>query len=181
VIEQNQVALHERFSPAELCLALCDSLLEAEERGELPEAVARTAVLGPLEAPALTPTTPAVSRATFAQALRGFVQESRTNGYLAHDLTSFGVPAGLGSFYRALCDLYLAAFEGKAVERVALQTFNRYPQVARELGHHYLDITEASPDEPVSPASLLDPELETGSICRLGRLQTWTIKPAEVR
>jgi hypothetical protein len=177
-VAQDEILLDERLSPAELCIALCASIVAQEETGHLPRVVRREPILGPALNPALTPDVNVISSHAFDQGVRGFLAESRAQGRLLPNLGSVGIPAGLGSFYRALTEVYAARSKGEALEEVRLRPFNRYPAAAEEIGHHYLDITEEITGDSVSPGRLLDPETDTGSLCRTARLQTWTLRPA---
>jgi len=171
------IEIRERFTPAEICLGLVESLLAFIQDKNVPHAVPRRPLLGPMEKGPLMPEKWHVRWDEFVLLARHFFEASLTQGYLVHQLHAWGVPVGIGSFYRALADAYLQIMRGSSPATVSFVPFNRYPEEALALGHRFLDIAEGCGNNEAA-GRLVSPTLDTGSLCRLARPQTWTLKPA---
>ncbi len=168
----HEVALDQRFSPAELALAFAGALLAFARDARLPEAVSReNEILGPVEDPLFTPTEPGklgwLALLELAEALK---QAAAASGHLPANLTVRGGRAGLGSVYHALAQAYLAVCQdGRPPDGVDLWRFDREPRIGPEVGDRFATLA----DSPV-----VEPNLNVSNLRRYGKLQTWTLAPA---
>lgn len=167
-----QVALDGRFTPAELMLALAESLVEYRRHGALPDSVARdNDCLGPVEDPLITPEEPGmVGMETLAALAAAVLERARADGHLpANVALPGGALVGLGSVYRALSGAYLAIVqEGEAPAQVDLWRFDRQPRLGPGVGNQFAALAESQ---------LVPPNLDTSRLYRFGKLQTWTLAP----
>jgi hypothetical protein len=169
--------IRDRFTPAEICLGLAESLIAAADIGAIPERVPRHPLLGPLERAPLLPEQWSVNWTAFIELVRRFRSRSLEQGHLQHQLHEWGCQVGLGSFYRAMAEAFLSLIRGVVPETVSFRPFNRNPEEAHSLGYAYLDISEGRAGNECA-GRLVRPDLETGALCAHARLQTWTMRPA---
>ncbi len=172
VCVSHEVALDERFSPAELALAFAGALLAFAQDGRLPEALPRqNDVLGPVQDPLTTPEEPGQLGWTAILELASALKEATAaSGYLPANLAVRGGRAGLGSVYHVLARSHLALCQdGVSPESVDLWRFPRQPRVGLDIGARYATLSESL---------LVPPDLNTGNLYRFGKLQAWTLAPA---
>lgn len=172
VCAQREVALDERFTPAELLLGMAAALLAFGREGALPESVARNNdCLGPVEDPLITPEEPGEAGWETLLGLAAALGEAPAVGHLPANLTlPGGGRIGLGSVYHALARAYVAVCEeGRPPDSVDLWRFDRQPRIGIEIGARYAALAESL---------LAEPNLNTSNLVRLGKLQTWTLAPA---
>ncbi len=170
------------FSPAEYVVALVESILHYQQGGSLPASTPRAEVLGPMENPITTPEIFEIDWEGFVSLCGQCREFVARHGHLPHDLGPRGARIGLGSFYRALAEVYSGitphagtlsgVTKSGAPATVPLHYFPRVPEEAVLLGHAYQDIIDQA---------MIDPALDTSRLVHYGRLQAWTLKPAFTR
>jgi len=176
-LDRDAVVIRDRFTPAEICLGLADSLLAAADSGVIPERVPRRPLLGPLERGPLMPERWSVEWAAFIALVRRFRDRSLEQGYLVHQLHEWGCAVGLGSFYAAMAETFISLARGARPEVISFRPFNRNPEEAHGLGYAFLDISEGLARDEAA-GKLVRPDLDTAALVMNARLQTWTMRPA---
>jgi len=161
--------LDECFSPAEMLVALCESLVQGAERGALPAAVPRRDVLGPVEKPVLMPERLVVSQEELLALCSRVVEAVDETGHLPANLDLDGARVGIGTLHAAAVTAFKAACAGHSLARVRLQRARRYPPIAHELAQAMTWIEESS---------FFGPEFSPENLRVHMRLQTWSLKPA---
>jgi len=164
--------LHTVFSPAELLLALAESLVAGEARGALPRSVKRRSALGPIEKPVLVAEKPFISRDELLALCRELVGHAEKTGHLPANLALGAARVGLGSLHAACVGAFRAACSGEQLARLRLQRVPRYPAFAHELDRAMRWTEECG---------FLGPEFSADKLCLHARLQTWSLKPARTR
>ncbi|MBM4042268.1 MAG: hypothetical protein FJ290_27560 [Planctomycetes bacterium] len=164
--------LHAVFSPAELLVALGESLVATEGRGALPRAVPRRNVLGPVEKPVLVPEKPFASLDEFLALCRELGQRVEATGHLPANVALGEARVGLGSLHAACVKAFRAACHGDRFARLRLERVPRYPAFAHELDRAFRWTEECG---------FLGPEFSADRMCLHARLQTWSLKPARTR
>ena len=165
--------LHRTFSPAELLCGLAESIVCADEGGNVPYAVARRDVLGPRSLPALAREADTVGHDELVAMCRELVKAVCSDGFLPANVHTAGVRVGVGQLAVIAGRAYLALARSEKYERLRVPTAPRYPDAAmrvdawvrRSLGEHW-------------PYSL---EFRCDRVAEQARLQTWTLKPAWLR
>jgi hypothetical protein len=168
----NEVAIEERYSPAEVIMGFAAALLTFVRQGHLPESLPRSKVLGPLEDPLIIPEERAnLGWQTLLDLAAALTDAAQATGYLPANLSlPGGARLGLGSVYRALAEAYwVTCREAHAPEAVTLMPFDREPKIGSAIGRRYAQIVE-------SP--LVVPNLNADRLYRMSKLQTWTLAPA---
>jgi hypothetical protein len=172
VVAKGEVAIDGRFSPAELLLAMAESLVAYLRTGSLPLSVKRNNdCLGPTDDPLFTPDDPcSVDAQTLAGLAQAVLDHAAQTGYLPANVTlGNSNRIGLGSLYRALAEVYAAiARDGQAPERVDLWRFDRQPRIGVMIGQQYASVAESV---------IVEPNLDMSRVYRYGKLQTWTLAP----
>ncbi len=163
---------HALFSPAELLVALAESLVAAEGRGALPRAVPRRSVLGPVEKPVLVPEKPFISREEFLGLCRGLAERAKATGHLPANLALGEARVGAASLHAACVKAFRAACHGDRFARLRLERVPRYPAFAHELDRAFRWTEECG---------FLGPDFSADKLCLHARLQTWSLKPARTR
>jgi len=172
ICAHHEVLIEERYSPAEIVMALAEALTAFAEEGQLPQALPRRDVLGPLEAPLIIPED---RRRLGWESLVGLAaalqQAAHATGHLPANVPlADGARIGLGSVYRVLAEAYRAVAEGGTPpESVEPLLFDRQPRIGPVIGKRYLDIVE-------SP--LVVPNLSAERLYHMSKLQSWTLAPA---
>ncbi len=170
---RGQVAIEERYSPAEVILGWAGALLAFARDGSLPESQPRNNdCLGPVQDPIIIPEEPGEAGWQVVLGLAdALLQAARTTGYLPANLSlPGGARVGLGSVYRALAEAYLVACNtGQAPASVRLLVFPRQPQVGVAIGEAFTRVAESR---------LVKPDMNITSPYRYGKLQCWTLAPA---
>jgi len=161
--------LNPYFSPAELLAALAEALVEGDERGALPRAVARREVIGPVEKPVLMPERLFVSREELLGLCRELAEHVNETGHLPANLTLDEDRVGLGSLHAACAHAFVAACRGDELARLRLERVPRYPAFAEQMDRAMAWIEESS---------FFGPEFSAEKLRLHARLQTWSLKPA---
>ncbi|HRR80781.1 MAG TPA: hypothetical protein P5118_11420 [Planctomycetota bacterium] len=164
--------LHAFCSPAELLVAMADSLVAAERRGALPRAVARRRVLGPVAKPVLVAERPFASYEEFLGLCRALVEQVDETGHLPANLPLGDARVGLGSLHAACVTAFRAACAGERLARLRLPKVPRYPAAAHEL---------EKPMGWIEECGFLGPDFSADRLRLHMRLQTWSLKPARTR
>ncbi len=171
-LAQREIAIEERYSPAEVVLGWAEALLAFARNGGLPATLPRRDLLGPMEDPLMIPEDPCTVGWPVVLGLAGELQRGAlAAGHLPANLAlPGGARVGLGSAYRALAEAYLAAcHDGRAPESVELQPFARQPRLGVALGHAFQSVAECA---------FVAPNLNVDRLYRTGKLQSWTLAPA---
>ena len=176
-LDRDAVVIRDRFTPAEICLGLAESLLAAADTGVIPERVPRRPLLGPLDRAPLMPERWSMEWADFIALVRRFRDRSLEQGYLVHQLHEWGCTVGLGSLYAAMAEAFIGLARGAKPGAVSFRPFNRNPEEAHGLGYAFLDISEGLAGDEAA-GKLVRPDLDTGALVTNARLQTWTMRPA---
>ncbi len=170
--EAGRPRLHPVFSPAELLVALAESLVAGESRGALPRTARRRSVLGPTEKPVLVPERPFITRDELLGLCRELAERAERTGHLPANLELGGARIGLGSLHAACVAAFSAACAGEQFARLRLQKVPRYPAFAHELDKAMSWIEECG---------FLGPEFSADRLRLHARLQAWSLKPARAR
>ena len=169
----HEVALDDRFTPAELAIGFAESLLVFAKEGNLPEQVARdNDCLGPTDDPLITPEdTGQVGWQGLLGLADGLLSFSREKRRLPANLAlPGGSRVGLGSVYHLLAQSYVRIVEQEqAPDRLDLWRFPRQPRLGHEIGQQYADLAESQ---------MVEPNIDISRLYRHGKLQTWTLAPA---
>ncbi|MEM3769419.1 MAG: hypothetical protein QXE37_05225, partial [Nitrososphaerales archaeon] len=89
------------------------------------------------------------------------------NNRVPSSVKSSGREIGIGSFLRALAEVFLMIKEGKIPEKITIREASPYPAIANVLSlPHYEDTW------------LYPPGFKGENIIKLAKLQTWSAKPA---
>lgn len=164
---------HSTFSPAELVCGLSESLIHAEEHGDLPSQVRRRDALGPKSRPAIGIERDSVTHEQVIALCRQVTGYVAQEGSLPANLHIGGARVGIGQFALVAARSYVAQARYEKYEKLRIQATPRYPDVAfevdawirRAIGEHWampLDFT-------------------CHRMAEHARLQTWTMKPAWLR
>ena len=165
----DEILLHERFSPAEIVVALAQSTTHFAATNQLPRTVYRTEVLGPTRNPIWFPEAQVYDWDLLVRRTQELIDHVATTGHLPAMLGVAGARVGINHLYRALAETYLALSTDTKPIEVRLRPMPRYPSLAEAIGLRYLRVAEAG---------LMDPDLDVDALYRHGKLQTWTLKPA---
>ena len=164
---------HSTFSPAELVCGFAESLIYAEEHGDLPSEVQRRDVLGPKSRPAVGIERDRVTHEQVIAMCRQLVGHVLKEGALPANLHVEGARVGIGQFAVVAARTYLAQARYEKYEVLRIHETPRYPDAAfevdawvrREIGEHWAMPLDFTCDRLAEHA----------------RLQTWTMKPAWLR
>lgn len=164
---------HSTFSPAELVCGFAESLIHAEEHGDLPSDVQRRDVLGPKSRPAIGIEYDAVTQEQMITLCRQLVEHVSEQGALPANFHVEDARVGIGQFALVAARSYLARAHYEKYDTLRIYETRRYPDAAfevdawirRAIGEHY--------------AMPLDFTCER--MAEHARLQTWTMKPAWLR
>jgi hypothetical protein len=168
----DEVAIEDRYSPAEVIMGFAEALLTFAREGHLPESLPRSEVLGPLEDPVIIPEERGKLGWQVVLDLAAELEAAaEAAGYLPANLPlASGARVGLGSIHRALAEAYLMTCQaGHPPEAVRLMPFDRQPKIGPAIGRRYAEVVE-------SP--LVTPNLNADRLYRMSKLQTWTLAPA---
>ena len=164
---------HSTFSPAELVCGFAESLIYAEEHGDLPSEVQRRDVLGPKSRPTVGIERDTVTHEQVIMLCRQVVEHVSEEGSLPANLHLAGARVGIGQFALVAARSYLAQARYEKYEKLRVQMTPRYPDAAfevdawirRAIGEHWAMPLDFTCDRMAEHA----------------RLQTWTMKPAWLR
>ncbi len=171
-LAQKEVAIEERYSPAEVVLGWAEALVTFAREGNLPATLPRRDLLGPVEDPLLIPEDLCTIGWPVILGLADDLQRTAlAAGHLPANLAlPDGARVGLGSAYRALAEAYLVTCrDGRAPESAELQPFARQPRLGAALGCSFLSVAESA---------FVVPNLNVDRLYRTGKLQAWTLAPA---
>lgn len=169
ICANDEILLHERFSPAELLVGLATALVRYATAGQVPADVPRADVLGPVRNPISFPEAQQYDWDQLVQRAAEVCDHVAQTGHLPAMLGEAGRRAGINHLYRAFAEGFLAVMGGQRLQTLRLRPMPRYPQLAEAIGLRYLSVAEAG---------LIDPDLNVDALYRHGKLQTWTLKPA---
>ncbi len=164
-----EILLHDRFSPAEILVALARSITGFAVDGQLPRSAPRSDVLGPKTNPIWFPEAQVYRWDMLVQRAQELLDHVTASGHLPAMLGAAGERVGVNHLYRALAEAYLDLCSGSIPSELRLRPMPRYPRLAEAIGLRYLRVAEAG---------LMDPDLDVDALYRHGKLQTWTLKPA---
>jgi hypothetical protein len=136
----------------------------------LPPEVVRRDVMGPTRNLLWYPEALAYTWQEIVERAREVLDHDAATGHLPALLGPDGARVGINHLYRAFAETVVAIGKGDAPASVALRPMPRYPDIAQEIGVRYLRIAEGD---------LLHPDLDVDALYRHGKLQTWTLKPAQ--
>jgi hypothetical protein len=164
---------HCTFSPAELVCGLAESLIHADEHGDLPSQVDRRDVLGPKSRPAIGVECDELAHAQMVELCRQLVAHVKEEGALPANLYASESRVGIGQFALVLARGYEAEARYEQYGKLRVFETPRYPDAAFELdtwirraiGEHWAMPLDFSCDRMAEQA----------------RLQTWSMKPAWLR
>jgi hypothetical protein len=173
VEQAGRAVLDRTFSPAEMVCGLADSLVHAEEHGDLPDAVGRRNVLGPTSLPVAGMEVYALSGEELVELARQTRAAVQSTGHLPANVNVPAGRVGLGQLAVMLARSYAALARYEKLQAVRVPKTTRYPDAAmtidawvrRSLGEHW-------------PYAL---DFNCDRIAEHARLQTWTLKPAWLR
>lgn len=165
--------LHALYSPAELVWGLAASLVQRAEYGDLPEAVERPAVLGPVTRPVTGLEQLFVTGAELTELCRELVAAIRNTGHLPANLHTASARIGIGQFAVVAARAYRAVAGGEEYSRLRLSQGARYPGEARTL--------DGWVRERIGEHWAMPLDFSCEQLAEHARLQAWTLKPAWVR
>lgn len=172
-VEHGEIRFHPVFSPAELLCGLAESLALAGSGGNLPEAVPRRSVLGPVSRPAIARGLVTVTYEELVAICRELVGQVEGSGHLPANLTLRGEHLGVGQAALLVARAYLAQARYDRYEHLAVPDGPRYPKIAYEL--------DAWVRRCIGDHWALPLDFSCESLAEQTRLQTWTMKPAWLR
>ena len=170
VDQAGKVVLHRTFSPAELACGLAESLLHAEESGDLPYATQRRDVLGPHSRPITGREADIVSHADLLAAARRAVEAVSSEGALPGNVRAGDARLGLGQLAAMLARAYLVQARYAKFDRIRVPKTSRYPDEAFELDVHI--------HRNIGEHWAYETNFTREKLAEHARLQTWTLKPA---
>jgi hypothetical protein len=162
--------LHSTFSPAELVCAFAESLIYAEEHGDLPSEVQRRDVLGPKSRPAIGIECDGITHERMITFCRQLVEHVSEQGALPANFHIGDARVGIGQFAHVAARAFKAEADYEKYEKLRIHETPRYPDAAFQvdewirwaIGEHYAMPLDFSCDR----------------LAEYARLQTWTMKPA---
>ena len=161
---------HSTFSPAELVCGFAESLIYAEEHGDLPREVQRRDVLGPKSRPAIGIERDSLTHEQMITFCRQLMADVSEQAALPANVVLGEARVGIGQFALAAARAFRAEAHYEKYEVLRIYETPRYPDAAfevdewirRAIGEHWAMPLDFSCDRMAEHA----------------RLQTWTMKPA---
>ena len=170
ILRDDSVPFHSTFSPAEMLCALADSLIHADDAGDLPAVVSRRDVLGPTERPVVAQEMNTVEHRELVAACRQAIAHIEAQGILPANVNAGAGRLGVGQLLRLAATSYATLADGEQCGAATVPKGPRYPAVA----HDFDDwIRRHIADHWALP---LDFSCE--AMAEHARLQTWSMKPA---
>ncbi len=170
VCEAGKVLLHRTFSPAELLVAMCDSLVAAGDDNPLPEHAARLNLIGPTDMPTVGCEVVSLSHCRLMKICRQAVEYAREHGKLPGNLYVDNDRLGLGQLMVMVANAYHAQARHHRYAVLDVPEAPRYPDIAMNV--------DARLRIAIGENPRYDPDLSCDKIARHARLQTWSLKPA---
>jgi hypothetical protein len=161
---------HSTFSPAELVCGFAESLIHAEDYGDLPGEVERRNVLGPKSRPVVGIERDEVTHEDVITLCRQLVQHVSEEDSLPANLRIEDARVGIGQFGLVAARSYLAQARYEKYERLRIQQTPRYPDAALEV--------DAWVRRIIGDHWAMPLDFTCDRIAEHARLQTWTLKPA---
>jgi hypothetical protein len=169
ICAKNEILLPQRFSPAELLVAMAQAIVHTSRHGTPPARVTRRDVLGPTQNLVFYPERAGLNRAALVQNANLLLAHVGKTGCLPATIGEVGERIGSNHLYRAFAESCLAIADGGLPAEIQLRRMPRHPVLAEAIGMRYVQVAEAG---------LMSPDLDVDALYRHGKLQTWTLKPA---
>jgi hypothetical protein len=175
ILREKKIVQHERFTPAEILMAMAEAVLRCESEKTLPREIKRRDVLGPVRMPPWIPEVFHCDWKTLLQRARQLMEYVTKTGHLPDLLGRRWERVGPNHLYCALAEAFVSLADGRKPERLCLDAnpldhlTPRYPDIAEPIGLNYI---HRMGDH------LHDPNINVDAVYRHARLQTWTLKPA---
>ncbi|MFB3891655.1 MAG: hypothetical protein ACE15C_06480 [Phycisphaerae bacterium] len=168
--QAQEPVLHTTFSPAELVVGFAESLLYAEEHGDLPYETIRRDVLGPKTRPVTGRQADLVTHEQLVAMSRELVDHVMAEGHLPGNLRLDGLLVGLGQYAVAAGRSYAALARYEKYARLRILDTARYPAQAMRIDNWIRHCVQEH--RPYGP------DFTCEKLAEHARLQAWTIKPA---
>ena len=173
VTRAEKVLLNVTFSPAELLTGLVESLIHAAEHGDIPLAVPRRDVLGPVSRPVLAREADIVTHDELVGLCRQALETITSTGHLPANVTTANARVGVAQLLMLSARAYLALARYEKYAELRVLEVPRYPDAAwsvddfvrRRIGEHWA----------------YDLDFSCERLAEHARLQSWTLKPAWLR
>lgn len=169
-VKENKILLHRTFSPAELLMGMMESLSMAGDNGDLPNAVDRRNILGPVEIPTVGLEMASISHSGLLELCRNAAEHVIKTGHLPGNVHLKNERLGIGQLAIAVSRAYAAQTRYSRYATLNLDASVRYPEVAFNV--------DMWVRYNVHERTRFDPDLPSDKIAKHARLQTWTLKPA---
>ena len=164
------MVLNRTFSPAEMVVAMAESLANAGADGRVPDTVPRRNVLGPANRPILGREADTITHHELVDLCRQLVDAVSSDGHLPANVHTADNRVGIAQVAMVAGRAYAALARHEKHERIRVPEVPRYPDAAwpldafiqRQIGEHWAYPLDFSVDKLAEQA----------------RLQTWTLKPA---
>ena len=165
-----QVVYDDVYSPAEVFVALAQSLQEYDQSGKMPGKIKRESPLGPMGMPPETPGISIVSMEEVFELTAASMAVIRNQGHLPSKLIMGGEPIGTGSLIHLFSCVYLDLAGKEQHDTYELIPFDPYPKEYEE--------TIISEVESYKYWIVHRPDLDMLHLADMTRMQLWTLKPA---
>jgi hypothetical protein len=169
ICARNEILFHERFSPAEILVALAEMVVHTSQHGKPPARLPRRDVLGPVQNLIVHPELPVMTRSALLHGASQLLDHVAKSGHLPAMLGEVGARLGTNHLHRAFAECCIAIAAGSMPAEILPRPMPRYPALAAAIGTRYAQAAEAG---------LISPDLDVDALYRHGKLQTWTLKPA---
>jgi len=171
VLDTDDVPLHDRFSPAELLLAMAISL-EADRRyGSLPQTVPVLGVLGPTEITAPAELAGDVSTADLQPLVDGIINEALLAERLPSRISIDGRTYDSAASLTVLAQAYLACHAGQPRDHFEARARHAYPRFVDQW---------REPIASLAKWKVFPSDMDFSNIVELTCRQCWTVKPAHL-
>lgn len=170
VVASRKVVLHRTFSPAELVIALAESLLAAGADGQLPDSVQRRTLIGPTEMPTVATEVISMTHRQLLQACNEAVEFAVKNQRLPGNLRVDNDRLGISQLLFLAAKAFSAQARHDRYAVLDVPEFPRYPDIAHNVGSRLQRTHGENPR--------YDPDLSIEKLIRHVMLQTWSLKPA---
>ena len=168
------IPLDDWFSPAEILMALTDSVLSWRHHGHLPQEVPRRDVMGPVNVPLICPEVSFLSQEDVVEIAAAVRRKVDQSGYLPGNTSLGGTRIGLGSYLWLVSDFYQRLVTGSDPVLIELPRVSvRYPSFAHDIDTLWRRM--------VMEDGTTDPLINMDRFCTYARLQSWTVRPAHRR
>jgi hypothetical protein len=168
--QQRRILFHPTFSPAEILLFMCRALLHFAEHDNLPEEISRDDVRGPRKNLIVHPERKQCTFKEFISECQTLVNEIEQSGYLPSMWGETGYRLSVNHIYGAAADRLVHIAAGETPGGFVFPNMPRYPELATAIGQRFASVAEGN---------LVDSDLNIDALYLHGKLQTWSLKPAE--